>query len=328
MATLKYKNPATSAWETLDALPAIGQTVEITATELAGKSTADRATMYAAGTLLLKVVNGDTEVLLGLGADGSTEWLGSNKPVRNLLDNSDFTNPVNQRGQTSYVSGQKEYGIDRWFLWSTDGTGTQTINDGSITVAPHTASNIVMSQRFEKGYLDSSKHYTRAVRYVDGTIGIGVAVIQNQQSTNYDVVDVIVESSEKTILRAALYEGSYTADTLPPYTPKGYATELAECQRYFNVLPSASLFLAQSNALLFCNFLFPQMRIIPTITLIADSIQLYGTTSGFAANVAIQEATVFREGATIGFSTSGASTGVIYRGEPSVERFVGLSADL
>lgn len=233
MATLKYKNPATSAWETLDALPAIGQTVEITATELAGKSTADRAAMYAAGTRLLKVVNGDTEVLLGLDSDGSTEWIGSNKPLNNLLDNSDFTNPVNQRGQTSYVSGQKEYGIDRWFLWSTDGTGTQTINDGSITLAPHTASNIVMAQRFEKGYLDSSKHYTKAVRYVDGTIGIGVTVIQNQQSTNYDVVDVIVESSEKTILWAAIYEGSYTADTLPPYTPKGYAAELAECQRYY-----------------------------------------------------------------------------------------------
>ena len=73
MATLKYKNPATGAWETLDALPAIGQTVEITATELTGKSTADRAAMYAAGTRLLKVVNGDTEVLLGLDADGSTE---------------------------------------------------------------------------------------------------------------------------------------------------------------------------------------------------------------------------------------------------------------
>ena len=217
-----------------------GKTVEITATELAGKSTATRAAMYAAGTRLLKVVNGDTEVLLGLDADGNTEWLGSNKPVRNLLDNSDFTNPVNQRGQTSYVSGQKEYGIDRWFLWSTDGTGTQTINDGSITVAPHTASNMVMAQRLKKGYLDSSKHYTRAVRYVDGTIGIGGAVIQNQ-STNYDVVDVIVESSEKTILWAALYEGSYTADTLPPYVPKGYAAELAECQRYYVKLKNSRI---------------------------------------------------------------------------------------
>lgn len=265
MATLKYKNQATSAWETLDALPAIGQTVEITATELTGKSTADRAAMYAAGTRLLKVVNGDTEVLLGLDADGSTEWLGSNKPVRNLLDNSDFTNPVNQRGQTSYVSGQKEYGIDRWFLWSTDGTGTQTINDGSITVAPHTASNMVMAQRLKKGYLDSSKHYTRAVRYVDGTIGIGGAVIQNQ-STNYDVVDVIVESSEKTILWAALYEGSYTADTLPPYVPKGYAAELAECQRYYlSIRPSAGFVNNAASGAYFQTASAIRMRAIPSV---------------------------------------------------------------
>lgn len=32
---------------------------------------------------------------------------------------------------------------------------------------------------------------------------------------------------------AALYEGAYTEETLPPYVPKGYATELAECQRYY-----------------------------------------------------------------------------------------------
>ena len=32
---------------------------------------------------------------------------------------------------------------------------------------------------------------------------------------------------------AALYEGEYTADTLPVYLPKGYAAELLECQRYY-----------------------------------------------------------------------------------------------
>ena len=32
---------------------------------------------------------------------------------------------------------------------------------------------------------------------------------------------------------AALYEGEYTAETLPPYVPKGYAAELAECLRYY-----------------------------------------------------------------------------------------------
>ena len=34
------------------------------------------------------------------------------------------------------------------------------------------------------------------------------------------------------IVWAALYEGAYTADALPAYQPKGYAAELAECQRY------------------------------------------------------------------------------------------------
>ena len=34
-------------------------------------------------------------------------------------------------------------------------------------------------------------------------------------------------------LWAALYEGEYTAETLPEYQPKGYGAELAECQRYF-----------------------------------------------------------------------------------------------
>ena len=32
---------------------------------------------------------------------------------------------------------------------------------------------------------------------------------------------------------AALYEGTYTADNLPPYVSKNYSAELMECQRYF-----------------------------------------------------------------------------------------------
>lgn len=35
---------------------------------------------------------------------------------------------------------------------------------------------------------------------------------------------------------AALYEGEYTADTLPEYRSKGYSIELLECQRYYQYL--------------------------------------------------------------------------------------------
>lgn len=236
MATLKYKNPATGAWETLDALPAIGQTVEITATELTGKSTADRAAMYAAGTRLLKVVNGDTEVLLGLDADGSTEWLVSNKPLRNLLDNSNF-----EIAQAGYGGshGAQGYACDRWKLIS----GTISHGNAGLTL------NGTIAQVLENA---PSGPVTAAASA--GTI-------------TYDASakTVTIATTEATVIAwAALYEGSYTADTLPPYTPKGYAAELAECMRYFinkriewqTILPSSATILIPLQ--------YSEMRIKPT----------------------------------------------------------------
>ena len=35
------------------------------------------------------------------------------------------------------------------------------------------------------------------------------------------------------IRHPALYPGEYTAEPIPEYQPKGYAAELAECQRYY-----------------------------------------------------------------------------------------------
>lgn len=247
MATLKYKNPATSAWETLDALPAIGQTVEITATELTGKSTADRAAMYAAGIRLLKVVNGDTEVLLGLDADGSTELLGSNKPIRNLLDNSDFTNPVNQRGQNDY-SINNSYAIDRWIFGSTN-SGILNVQYGDARLYSPGEGYTEITQIQPNSSSLSGKNMTFATRLSDDvtTISMNFTYGTEKQITAHDgLISLIHYSNDRLYIRienagsqwigfkwAALYEGSYTADTLPPYTPKGYAAELAECQRYY-----------------------------------------------------------------------------------------------
>lgn len=253
MATLKYKNPATGAWETLDALPAIGQTVEITATELTGKSTAERAAMYAAGTRLLKVVNGDTEVLLGLDADGSTEWLGSNKPVRNLLDNSDF-----EIAQAGYGGshGAQAYACDRWKLIS----GTVSHGNAGLTL------NGTIAQVLENAPSGPVRAAASA-----GTI-------------TYDASakTVTIATTEATVISwAALYEGSYTADTLPPYTPKGYAAELAECQRYYQACATLQLPIKNPDVdtnNIFQNSVqfFEPMRIAPTINAVVGNSE-YGT---------------------------------------------------
>ena len=47
-----------------------------------------------------------------------------------FLDNSDFSNPVNQRGATSYTG--TKYTIDRWK--SNSGYSVITINDDSLNI--------------------------------------------------------------------------------------------------------------------------------------------------------------------------------------------------
>lgn len=249
-----------------------GNVAEITATELTGKSAADRAAMYSAGSRLLKVMNGDTEVLLGLDADGSTKWLGTNKPLRNLLDNSDFTNSVNQRGQNSYIGNG--YTIDRWYLWGAAGDATFLESDGYIALNNKTSSIATFSQTFEKGILSEEKQYTLAYEKSNGEI----ISKRTEFLAFYDEKDTcqIAFNQWLGIKWAALYEGSYTADTLPPYVPKGYAAELAECMRYYRKIKIGSV--GKGNYIGLAIPISPQMRINPTATLSGEINTNNGTT--------------------------------------------------
>lgn len=134
---------------------------------------------------------------------------------RNLLDNSDFRNPVNQRGQTSY-SGIG-YSIDRWMTWNSD--STLTVNENHITI---TGSNYAQ-------YVPS--HNDRTISAFAKNISGNLVQLDTGYDANRSSIYVNIPSGSWEW--AALYEGSYTADTLPPYVPKGYAAELAECQRYY-----------------------------------------------------------------------------------------------
>lgn len=150
---------------------------------------------------------------------------------RNLLDNSDFANPVNQRGAGTVVN---DYVIDRWHGFKiTD--GSVSIITGGITAT----GDGYLQQRLPIGTLKSGVVYTIAVYYLDGSIDVNT----NGDYAILDQFDVVnnIKPNGKTIAHVALYEGSYTADTLPPYVPKGYAQELAECQRYY--VPTAGSWL-------------------------------------------------------------------------------------
>ena len=68
---------------------------------------------------------------------------------------------------------------------------------------------------------------------------------------------------------AALYEGEYTAETLPEYQPKGHAAELMECYRYFYKLTNkttSGLLTANGTELRFGVETPIAMRTTPTLS--------------------------------------------------------------
>ena len=220
------------------------------------------------------------------------EMLNCNVPLapHNLLDNSDFTNPVNQRGQSSYSgTGGKVYTIDRWHTWSA--SISVSVQSGYLSITNSTDSIYQNISQIIAEHNLTGKAATIAVWDASGNVYCASGII----STNNEITcntptdfwfSAILEDDNtiyfairprgaKTakIKAAALYEGSYDASTLPAYQPKGYAAELAECQRYYYQSWNGSEFnkgyitreaiSASSLALIE----FPiEMRIVPTIT--------------------------------------------------------------
>ena len=150
------------------------------------------------------------------------------RAAHNLLDNSWFVNPVNQRGFSSTTSTGESMGIDRW-LFSVNSGGSISLNSSGLV-----CQNANLIQRIESKLLDSSKEYTQVFWLSDGTPVFPTKWIDFNYSSG--VGRVVYNGITGTIAAAALYEGSYTADTLPAYQPKGYAAELAACQWYFERL--------------------------------------------------------------------------------------------
>lgn len=141
--------------------------------------------------------------------------------VWNLLDNSDFRNPVNQRGASSYTGAA--YAIDRWRAWVD--SNTLTIHAGYITTTGDYA-------QYVRGLPDGT--YSAFAMRTDGTL--------IQINTGYESANGwrYVSLPAGSYVWAALYEGEYTIETCPAYVPKGYAAELLECQRYYYSIPDNS----------------------------------------------------------------------------------------
>lgn len=222
--------------------------------------------------------------------------------VRNLLDNSDFRNPVNQRsiptGANNYSLG---YTIDRWIYQSTSQTNSYFgLTNDYVSIAPPSVSGgySEMFQRFEhwdaswvdlkgkKCTFAAKMHnnatgtwdvYTATLTMGDCAGGVSLDGTKSVMIYSIDSMHIAVRvfnngnggtPDERCFMWFALYEGEFTKETLPTYMPKGYAAELAECQRYFQKRSGQFPSLVSTNATrsYYIPFTVP-MRISPTVSI-------------------------------------------------------------
>ena len=167
----------------------------------------------------------------------------------NLLDNSDFRNPVNRKGQASYKGAG--YGIDEWEC--TSNNWMVSVEDGCIKVSDNPDSSSTSTSMLRQTLaVDASirgKTVTLAAKLKgDGMVRLninntGVGAYAGSDDWYIKTVTGTIPSDADTFFVAlqsrnmetyycewvALYEGEYTAETLPEYQPKGYNVELLNC---------------------------------------------------------------------------------------------------
>lgn len=241
-----------------------GQVYPCTAQALEAMSQEQQAELYTQGYRAIKTENNDTVVLLGLGSDGSLEWLGCNKPRENLFDNPDFS--IAQAGYGG-MHGTKQYAADRWIMWTPSGTSVTVsrIENGIKLVA--SGNGITMSQRFPRNSILSSNDFTPVFYTVHGPV-----IRTSGQNIEVDYVDFPVYDGEDTIIyKAAMYKGKYTIKTLPPWGTPDLASEYLKCNRNYRRFKSSvntvvGVCCYPNVVVLFGSLLDTPMRIAPSCT--------------------------------------------------------------
>lgn len=166
-------------------------------------------------------------------------------PNPNLLDNSDFTNSVNQRGKEAYYDNG--YMIDRWinngsaynvsyhYMASGNPEGTKYIYQplelsrvakiGDTFTASANINGETISVTAE---ITAEKGSGEVVLTSDGKASMGLSWNPTEDRIYFRINDLI-ESGAVFLYWAKLEKGSIAT----PWQPKGYGAELAECMRYY-----------------------------------------------------------------------------------------------
>lgn len=226
----------------------------------------------------------------------------------NLGTNTNFPNPVNQRGATSYTGDSTSpYCIDRWRL--TNGT-TYNIASRALTASSYAnracgmwQSNELAQQALAIGSTITFSGYINGMQH-SGTIKIFnrdlyssfAEVPAGYECDDFEIVcctalheqskyNLGIYPKKEAVLNWIKWEKGLYAT---PYVPKDYGAELAECKRYFNafaieVMPA---YFINGNIHYLPAVLFPaRMRVVPTIEIMSAGVGNVGVVAASAVTI-------------------------------------------
>lgn len=221
----------------------------------------------------------------------------------NLLINSDFRKPINQRGQTTYKSDANNFTrvftIDRWNMQN----GCKcVVNSGSITLSGDSAANGVgiFCQVLETLPKDN---YTLQVKVKSISNGAEVSITNSSSQTvfngalraglntftvsNTDVFFVSINLASNAVVELEWIKLE-AGTTATAFSPRIYAEEVALCKRFYQVITIynsevvCSLHKRDNNKY-FGIMHFDAMRAVPTVTRAGNFyIEQYNTSGTFA----------------------------------------------
>lgn len=169
----------------------------------------------------------------------------------NLLDNTNFFNPINQRNQTSYsnTDAAPKYSIDRWqVLGGTFDVQARTYTSNStLGIYGNQFRQYIPLENISIGdtitvssVINDTRHVftTTIPQYGDSVTGApfllettwgGFKMITREAEHAALLTMVVNVSQSITVDWIKMEFGNFAT----PYVPKGYGAELAECLRYF-----------------------------------------------------------------------------------------------
>lgn len=215
---------------------------------------------------------------------GKTDVLESRPVNNNILINSNFANPVNQRGKTEYTGG--DYAIDRWKIPYT-GISAK-VNSNSVTLTNNETGTNFFTQlvEFPEKYAGKTLTLTIKVKSVsddgicemyieDSTISgpftvltQGVNTLTKTISPDTAKLNVCIRCTGNCVVELE-WAKLELGDHATPYVPRLYAEELELCQRYYQKYNRYSSrttgYRTPDVRHFYATFRYSEMRVYPSV---------------------------------------------------------------